>query len=566
MSDIKGLIYKCGLISAFSLMIAASYAAPPKKVTAACKALGSMITYNADGKMIATATSFYAGGAGMSYSEYSAFYNARSAEVVSSNGEKAKVARICGASDIYGIVKFSSDDSSHDFLPTPQKYPEAGAAVYILRAVSPKKSEAVEAKIAKKSNISGGSYYLLTGKYDDKNAGCPVVNEAGEWVATVQKNSSEETEIYAVGSDFSSRLDVGETDYANASLNSIPIPKALPDNEKHAYTYIFMLGQVKHDKEMLKTAINDFVAKYPKNADGLVEKAKFDASQFDFAAAEADIQQAVSVAEKKDSPHYALSRLVYNYALHNADKAGPAGWTLQKALDEASQAYSANPQGIYQLQMGDCYFGMKKYEDAVKQYSAVNATDIASPETFFYEAKAREKADSLDPKIIVALDSAISRLKKPYTSGAAPYLLERANQLNNAGKYREATLDYMEYEHVVGFKNLNDNFYYLREQAAVEGKMYKQALDDINSALAIRPNDYVYNAEKAALLLRLGMFDEAIESAERAKNIDPKSADAYRLLGIAYGETKKKAQCKENLEKAASLGDEHASELIKQYK
>ena len=96
--------------------------------------------------------------------------------------------------------------------------------------------------------------------------------------------------------------------------------------------------------------------------------------------------------------------------------------------------------------------------------------------------------------------------------------------------------------------------------------MYKQADDDINRALAINPGDYVYNAEKAALMLRFGMFDEAILSAQRAINIDPKGVDGYRLLGIAYGETKKKQLCLQNLQKAKELGDERADELIKQYK
>lgn len=164
------------------------------------------------------------------------------------------------------------------------------------------------------------------------------------------------------------------------------------------------------------------------------------------------------------------------------------------------------------------------------------------------------------------LDSAIARFAKPYDKKVAPYLWERAELLNVAGKYREAVLDYKEYEHVVGFNNLNDNFYYRREQAAVEGKMYQQAIDDINRAIALKPNDYLYNVERASLMVRLGMFEEAIRSANKAIQLNNEGTDAYRIIGIAYGESKQKKLCIENLEKAVELGDEHAQELLDQYK
>ena len=148
---------------------------------------------------------------------------------------------------------------------------------------------------------------------------------------------------------------------------------------------------------------------------------------------------------------------------------------------------------------------------------------------------------------------------------AAPYLMERGDWYVKFGKYREATLDYIEYEHIVGFNNLNENFYYMRYKTALQGNMYQTAEEDINRALAIRPNDYVYLAEKAALSLRVGMMDEAIVWAEKAVKIDSSNPDAYRLLGIAYGEKKNKEKSISYLKRAVSLGDKYATELIKNY-
>lgn len=559
------MIRKTIFVSLLFLGVCATvFAAVPKKVSNACKSLATVVTYGNDGKMISTAPAFSVGEKGEVFSEYSAFLNAKSAEFVSTSG-KIKISRICGASDIYDIIKFSLEGKNKETLVQSKTTLAKGASVYILRNSS-KKAEAVETQISSTKDISGGTYYELALPYDEKNVGCPVVDANGEWVAMVQRNVGKDQTCYAIGSNFCAKLSVSEMDYSNSALNTVFIPKRLPEGEDKAYTYIYMLSQINHDADVFQTALNDFINQYPNNADGYVERAKQNAQENKFKECEEDITKAVSLSDKKDNPHYVLSRLIYHNALYNSAKADAAGWTLEKSAAEAQEAYSINPQPIYQLQLGDCYFGMKKYQEAINMFSAVNHSSIATPETFFYEARTRGKVDSLDVQIISLLDSAISRFNKPYNKTVAPYILERANQYNNVGKYRESALDYIEYEHIVGFQNLNDNFYYIREQIALKGKMYKQADDDINRALAMRPDDYVYNAEKSALMLRLGQFDDAIVYAKRAIGLDPKGIDGYRLLGIAYGETKKKQLAIQNLQKAKELGDDHADELLKQYK
>lgn len=560
-------MYKKVLALAIILVsVIAAYSAVPKKVQSACKALGTVVSYGANGKILSTSIAFIVGDGNEAISEYTTFNKAYSAELSGTSGGKQKVVRIKGASDIYDIVKFSIETAQKERLSSGKGVEKPGTVVYILRHGSQKGGEAVETKVEKIESVAGGKYYSLTQPYDDANVGCPVVNGEGEWIATVQRNVGKDKATYAIGSDFCSSLTVSETDYANAALNSIHIPKMLPLEEDKAYTYIYMQAQAGGDSVQLRVAIDDFISAWPNNSDGYLERAKLGAAEGKFQECEADISKAIAAAEKKDNPHYVLSRLIYQNALYNSSKAESAGWTLDKSLSEAQEAYNINPMPLYQLQMGDCYFGLKRYADAVKMYSDVNHSGIASPETFFYEARAREKADSTDVHILSALDSAVARFAKPYGKVVAPYILERANQRANFEKYREATLDYLEYEHIVGFQNLNDNFYYIREQVALKGNMYKQADDDINRALAIRPSDYVYNAEKAALMLRVGQFDDAIRSAKRAIGIDPKASDAYRLLGIAYGETKNKQLCLQYLKKAKELGDDHADELIEQYK
>ena len=442
-----------------------------------------------------------------------------------------------------------------------------GSKVYIISSATTKKAVTVEAEISDVKAVNGGSYYTLKSEYKEQYVGTPVLNAEGRVIGIVQRNAdSNDKNIYAISADFASKLSVKALSYGDAALNVINIPKQLPTEEKEATTYLYMLSQTTADSLLYSIALNDFIEQHPQSADGYIERAKFYGSTNRFTECENDINRAIELSENKDNPHYVFSKIIYQNSLYNSTKAQAAGWSLERAVSEAQAAYAANPLPIYQLQQGDCYFGMKDYAKAAECYGQVNRSSISSPETFFYEAKAKENLKAPTDEIIVLLDSAIARFAKPYDKKVAPYLWERAELLNVAGKYREAVLDYKEYEHVVGFNNLNDNFYYRREQAAVEGKMYQQAIDDINRAIALKPNDYFYNVERASLMVRLGMFEEAIRSANKAIQLNNEGTDAYRIIGIAYGESKQKKLCIENLEKAVELGDEHAQELLDQYK
>lgn len=551
------------------LLFSISYtnAKVPKKITKKAKALATVVTYNKLGDIIGNSAAFFAGNNNEAYAEFAVFKNAARAEVINSSGDKTDVSRICGANSMYDVIKFTTCQEAELSLEISTETAKAGNIVYIISSVTTKKPISLESKISEVKALADGFYYTLDTEYKEQYVGSPVLNAEGQVLGIIQRNAgNEDKKTYAISADFAKNLTVGELSYANPALSAVNIPKQLPEGEKEASTYLYMLAQTSTDSLLYITALNDFIEKYPKSADGYLERAKFYGNNNKFTECESDINKAIELSEKKDNVHYVFSRIIYQNSLFNADKAKTAGWSLERAVAEAKAAYAENPLPIYMLQQGDCYYGMKNYTQAAECYAQVNHSNISSPETFFYEVKARENMKAPTNEIIALLDSAIARFSKPYTKEIAPYLWERAELLNIAGKYREAVLDYLEYEHVVGYSNLNDNFYYRREQAAVEGKMYKQAIDDINRAIALKPNDYLYNVERASLMVRLGMFDEAIRSGNKAIQLNNEGTDAYRITGIAYGESKQKKKCIENLEKAKSLGDEHAQELLNQYK
>ena len=58
---------------------------------------------------------------------------------------------------------------------------------------------------------------------------------------------------------------------------------------------------------------------------------------------------------------------------------------------------------------------------------------------------------------------------------------------------------------------VNDMFYYYREQAALKARQYQRALDDIAKAIELNPKDLTYKAEQAVVNLRVGRYEEAVQ-------------------------------------------------------
>lgn len=56
--------------------------------------------------------------------------------------------------------------------------------------------------------------------------------------------------------------------------------------------------------------------------------------------------------------------------------------------------------------------------------------------------------------------------------------------------------------------------------------MYQQAINDINKAVEMTPEDIAMWVEKGSVHLRVGQHNEAIEALEKAISLDPKAMTA----------------------------------------
>ena len=133
-----------------------------------------------------------------------------------------------------------------------------------------------------------------------------------------------------------------------------------------------------------------------------------------------------------------------------------------------------------------------------------------------------------------------------------------------SGRYRDAANDLNDYEQLMA-ANVNANFYYLRYQCEVGGRLYQQALNDINRAIDIEPQYDLYYAEKASFQVRLGLYDEAVETATKCIEVAPDHSDGYLFLGLAQCLKGLTEEGVKNLKKARELGDSQADDLIAKY-
>jgi len=186
---------------------------------------------------------------------------------------------------------------------------------------------------------------------------------------------------------------------------------------------------------------------------------------------------------------------------------------------------------------------------------------MRSANLFLYAAQCKRMAGADTLQILALQDSAVACFSKPYLKDAAPALLERSNTLLALGRYRDAILDLNEYEHLMG-DELTAYFYYRREQAEMQCRMFQQAVDDIDRAIRMEPKEPLYHAERAVVYYRIGEFAEALSSAKKSAELNPEFGDAYRLMGICQLKLNRREEGLAHLKKAAELGDESAQAIL----
>ncbi len=535
--------------------------AQPSWVKKATKSVFTLKTFAEDGSLIGSSNGFFTSDKGDAVSNYTPFKGASRAVVIDASGKELPVVSIVGVNDMYDVVKFRVNGKTQPLAISSATTP-VSSQVWLLPYHEVKN---VPAGTVRKAETFQGEYeyYTVAMTMPANTVSTPLINQAGEVVGLMQQPATDkDTLSYAVSARFADSLRISGFGMNEAALLQTKIKKELPDDQKEAVLALYMASS-RQDSASYVNMVEDFIRKFPKASDGYMYRAQIEASSNNFAAAEKDMETAISNSTQKDDTHYNYARMIYNKIIFQADVPYD-NWTLDKALDEIRLANTLNPQPTYRQMEANILFGQKKYSEAYDIYTELENTNLKGAEVYFSAARCKEMLKD-STAMLALLDSAMNCFTKPYLKEAAPYLWARAQARLQAKKYRDAISDMNDYEELM-VANINDNFYYLRHQAEVDGRLYQQALNDITRAIVMNPKETFYYAEKASLEIRVGLYDNAIATAKESITIDANDSDGYLFLGVAQCLKGNKKEGIPNLQKAKDMGNLQAEALIQKYK
>lgn len=549
------------LFIVFTFYISLSSFAQPSWTKKAIKSVFTLKTFAADGSLIASSNGFFVGANGEAISNFTPFKGAARAVIIDAQNKELQVISILGANDIYDVVKFRVNTNKTQPLLISTTEAPVGSHAWLLPYREAKNLP--KGVIRKAEKFQGDyTYYTMALNMGENHVSCPLMNEAGEVIGMMQQPASaKDTLSFAVSARYADSLKITGLSLNDPTLRLTQIKKALPSSLQEAVLMLYLAGSQVDSTEYV-SLINDFIQQFPDAPDGYMYRAQQETSAGNFSVAEKDIEHAIDVAEKKDDAHFNYARLIYNKEIYQADKPY-ANWNLDKALAEAQEANRINPQFAYQQLEANILYAQKKYQEACVLFTSLAKTNNRA-ELWFSASSCQEQLKDTIARLAL-LDSTMNTFSKPYLKEAAPYLWARAQARRDAGRFRDAVNDMNDYEELMK-ATINDNFYYVRHQTEIQGRLYQQALNDIARAIQMNPQEILYYAEKASLEIRVGLYDSAIITARECIELDATNSDGYLFLGLAQCLKGQKKEGVTNLQKAKELGDSQADSLIEKYK
>lgn len=560
------------LIATFCLLLCSpallwSATVQPAWSKKAFKSVFTLQTFDAGGSLIASSHGFFVGKMGEAVSNLSAFKGAARATIIDSQGKEYGVSMILGFNDLYDVVRFRVDTKQSIPLTVSATHPTEGETLWLLPYRLKKAALCVEGQLEKSEPVADRyAYYTLSMSTPDHALSLPLLNASGEVVGLCQPSSSsaDANRCYAIGADYAASLKMTGLSLNHEVLRTIGIKKDLPDELDQAVLTLYIAGTGLDSARLgsYRQLVDDFVSKFPTAPDGYISRAQIALADRDYAQAKSNMDEALKVATKKDDVHYSYARMMLQKEM--TDSATPfEPWSLDAAAAEAEEAYKVNPLPAYRQLEGQIRFTQKQYDEALRLYlSAVGKGNIDAE--LYTNAAQCKQAQNDTTAYLALLDSAVNTFSKPYLKAAAPYLLTRAYAMLSAGRFRNAFTDLNEYEQLMPTE-VNDRFYYVRSQAAVGGRLFQQALNDLDKAIGKTPSNTLYYSEKASIEVRVGLYAQAMETARKCIAADPDQSDGYLFLGLALCLSGQQAEGCKQLEKARDLGDNQAEALIRKY-
>lgn len=549
---------------------AATGYAQPKAVAKAMKGVCHVRTYDKEGELLRQGVAMYVED-GVAVADYRIMKGAWKAVVKDADGKQTDVDCILGADGTYSVVRFSVKGKGHTAMTTAKTPVDKGTTLYVVGGGGNTMYETVTVSEISLINEQY-AYYELDKQVGDSLIGSPVMDNAGKLVGILHAQVGTTSCVLDIRYAQDLRIEAIPNASSSAALNQVFIPKALPDTAEEALVYLYMQSRVA-DNDDYMDMVNRFVAAWPRNAEGYLRRATplIDLHRFD--EADADLHTYLSLANDKANGHYNTASLIFD-KLRLQPEPPYEKWNADTAIDYVDKALAINAETSNEEERkavdtkcrtlkAQIMMFKHDYDGAAHIYEALNEEQGGAPSYLYALSMAREGRGDSITAVIEPLDSALALMGTPLPAEAANYVIRRGQLQANAGRYREAVLDYNQYSYLKN-SQVNDVFYYERSQIELNARMFQQALDDIERAIRLNPDKALYHVERASLAIRFDRVDDCIASCREAIRLNPAITDTYRILGYALIQKGDKEGGRENLQKAIDMGDESARIVMEQ--
>ncbi len=420
----------------YILTITLTVIAQPSAVKKAAKGVLKVMTFNADGTMLATGYGAFIDKDGTALAAWSPFINAKSAIVIDGHGNKFDVDCIYGASEIYNVTRFKvkrNDKVSITPLIIENDQQPAGAEAWFIHydVKAPQFSKISPAKV--ETFMNGLPYYIFeqeNGIITETQTGCPFVNAKGELMG-LTKTSTTRTDLYVASARYAQTLQPSALSSNDNILRKTSMRIALPNDYNQALLAMMIASQ-RNDSINYPATIEEFINLFPDKEDGYEYKALMLTDRKNFAEAEECMQKAIETSTVKDNAHYYYAKLIHDKELAMPD-VPYANWSLDKALTEIEAAIAINPLPLYLIKKGQIFFSQTKYQEALNDFNEANKTEPRNADVYYYAYQCLKNMKSERKQQLEMLDSAIVLAPKQLL-----YLSEKALLLMKMNRAKDA--------------------------------------------------------------------------------------------------------------------------------
>lgn len=531
----------------------------PSGVKNASSAVCKIMTYDAGGKLKNSGNGVFVSNNGVCVTDYKSLVGADSLVVITKDGKKLQLKYVNGVDDIYDIARLTVAMKKSSFLQLSETPVAVDTPVYVVMYSSSRNPTVVKGKVTEISSAKDGDkYYTLDLKLPESAVSCPVVGEDGKLIGIAQK-SAEDGKAYACGVRMTANMAFDAFMFSNHVASSFNLIKKLPATENDAQVALMMGIPNMKETDYLKY-LNQFMELYPDSPYSYESFARYYAVK-DRELADEYINEACKKYKNEDEQHYAKAKFIYTN-LENMK--GIKGYETSDAYNEIADAISINPLPLYYQLKGELEYSENRFCEAKETFGHVMNSNLCTYPVIADYIELNRKCGADYEEQIMLVDSLLEVKKDILGNDTLSLIYTKAVYLDGVGKYAES-LRFLNIFSAGYNEKMSHEFFYYREQVAMRGKRYQQAMNDILKARELAPDNIVYMVEHAGLCIIAGKYEEALVLLGQCLAKEPDNVDINRLTGLALLQVGRKEEACKHLKKASDAGDETAARLLEMY-